>query len=56
MERILIRKGFLFTEGSVCHLKLFATKTRNSLKNIRKPGMMPNLVALLSLRQEKELI
>jgi hypothetical protein len=33
MPRILIKKCFLFTVGSVCHVKRFTAGSRNSLKN-----------------------
>jgi hypothetical protein len=44
MQRISIKKCFLFTVGSVCRVKLFKTGSRNSLKDDRKPQMMPNQV------------
>jgi hypothetical protein len=33
MQRIFIKKYFLFTVGSVCHVKQFTTESRNSLKD-----------------------
>jgi hypothetical protein len=42
MQRIFIKKCFLFTMGSVCCIKWFTTGSRNSLKNVRKLQMMPN--------------
>jgi hypothetical protein len=37
-------KWFLFIVGSVCRVKLFITRSRNSLKNVRKSQMMSNQV------------
>jgi hypothetical protein len=42
MQRIFIKKYFLFTVGSVFRLKLFTTGSRNSLKDVRKSQMMPD--------------
>jgi hypothetical protein len=36
MQRIFIKKCFLFTGGSVCRLKRFTTGWRNSLKDARQ--------------------
>jgi hypothetical protein len=41
MQRILIKKYFLFAEGSVCRVKRFTTGSRNSVKEVRKSQMMP---------------
>jgi hypothetical protein len=38
-QRILIKKCFMFTVGSVCHVKRFTAGSRNSLKDVRKPQM-----------------
>jgi hypothetical protein len=32
MRKVLIKKRFLFTVGSVCHVKRFTAGSRNSLK------------------------
>jgi hypothetical protein len=40
MQRILIKKCFLFTEGSVCRVKRFTTGSINSLMGVRKSQMM----------------
>jgi hypothetical protein len=34
MQRIFIKKYFLFMRGSVCHVKPFTTGLRNSLKDV----------------------
>jgi hypothetical protein len=36
MERVLIKKCFLFTVGSVSRVKRFTIGSRNSLKDVRK--------------------
>jgi hypothetical protein len=51
MRRILIKKYFLFTEGSVCRVKPFTTGSRNSLKDVRKSQAITDQVAQLRLRQ-----
>jgi hypothetical protein len=40
MQRIFINKCFLFTAGSVCRVKRFTTRSRNSLKDVRKSQLM----------------
>jgi hypothetical protein len=42
MQRIFIKKCFLFTVGSVCRVKRFTTGWRNSLKVVRKSQVMPD--------------
>jgi hypothetical protein len=44
IQRILIKKLFLFTVGSVCRVELFTTGSINSLKDVRKSQMMPDQV------------
>jgi hypothetical protein len=53
MQRIFIKKCFLFTVGSVCCVKQFQTRSRTSLKDIQKSQMMPDQVTLLRLRQKQ---
>jgi hypothetical protein len=53
MYRIFTQKYFLFTVGSVCHVKRSTAGLRNSLKDVRKSQMMPDQVALLRLRQKQ---
>jgi hypothetical protein len=53
MGRIFVNKCFLFTVGSVCRVKRFATTSRSSLKNVRKSQMMPDQVWKW-LRQESK--
>jgi hypothetical protein len=54
MQRILMKKSFLFTVGNIRRVKRFKTRYRNSLKDVRKSQMMPDQVALLKLRQSKD--
>jgi hypothetical protein len=53
MQRIFIKKCFLFTVGSVSRIKQFTTTSRNSLKELRKMQTMPDCVTLLRLRQKQ---
>jgi hypothetical protein len=55
MQRIFIKKCFLFTVGSVCHVKQFTTASRNSLKDVRKSQMMPDQVRKWLRQQSTEL-
>jgi hypothetical protein len=48
MQRIFIKKCFLFMVGSVCRVKRFTTLSRNSLKDVRMSQMMSDQV----LRQQ----
>jgi hypothetical protein len=41
MQRIFIKKYFLFTVRSVCRVKRVATGLINYLKDVRKSQMMP---------------
>jgi hypothetical protein len=45
MQRIFIKKSFLFTVASVCRLKLFTTGSRNSLKDVQKSQMTDQVEA-----------
>jgi hypothetical protein len=54
MQRIFIKKCFLFTVGSVCRIKCFTTGSRNSLKNVRKLQMMPDQVRKWLRQQSKD--
>jgi hypothetical protein len=44
MQFIFIKKCFLFKVESVCGVKRFTTESRNSLIDIRKSQMMPDLL------------
>jgi hypothetical protein len=55
MQRIFIEKLFLFTVGSVCHIKRFTTVSRNSLKDVRKSQMMPDQLRKWLRQQSKDL-
>jgi hypothetical protein len=43
MQRIFIKKCFLFTVGSFCCVKQFTSWSRYSLKDVLKSQMMPNM-------------
>jgi hypothetical protein len=45
MQRIFIKKSFLFRVGNVCHVKLFTTGSRHFLKNLRKSQMISDQIA-----------
>jgi hypothetical protein len=53
MQRIFIKKCFMFTGRSFCGVKRFTTRSRNSLKHFRKSQMMPDHVCLLRLRHKQ---
>jgi hypothetical protein len=55
MQRIFIKKCFLFTVGSVCGVKLFTICLTNSLKDVRKSHMMPDKVRKWLRQQSKDL-
>jgi 23S rRNA maturation mini-RNase III len=40
IQRILIKKYFLFTVGSIYRVRRFTTRSRSSLKDVRKSRMM----------------
>jgi hypothetical protein len=44
LQRIFIKKRFLFTAGRVSRVKRFTTGSRNFLKDVRKSQMMPDQV------------
>jgi hypothetical protein len=54
MQRITLKKCFLFTVGSVCRLKQFTTWSRNSLKDVQKSQTMPNQVRKCLRQQSKD--
>jgi hypothetical protein len=53
MQRIFIKKYFLFMVGCFYRLKRFTTVSRNSLKDVRKSQVMPDQ-ARKWLRQQSE--
>jgi hypothetical protein len=53
VQRIFIKKCFLFAVGSVCRIKRITTGSRNTLKDVRKSQMMPDQAALFRLRQKQ---
>jgi hypothetical protein len=53
MQRLLIKKCFLYSMGSLCLLKRFTAGSRISLKDVQKSQMMPDYVALFILRQKQ---
>jgi hypothetical protein len=54
MQRVLIKKYFLFTVGSVCRVKLFTTGSTNFLKDVRKSQMVPDQVRKWLRQQSKD--
>jgi hypothetical protein len=44
IQRIFIKKCFLFTEGTGYRVKRFTTGSRNPLKDVRKSRMTPDQV------------
>jgi hypothetical protein len=55
MQRILIKKYFLLTFGSVCRVKFFTNRPRNSLEDMRKSLMMPDQLRKWLRQQSKDL-
>jgi hypothetical protein len=53
-KRIFIKKCFLFMVGNVCHVKLFTTGSRNSLKDIQKSQQVALLRLCEKLRQQSQ--
>jgi hypothetical protein len=54
MQRIFIKKCFLFTVGSVCHVKQFTTVSRNCFEDIQKSQMTPEQVWKWLRQQSKD--
>jgi hypothetical protein len=54
MQRIFIKKCFLFMVGSVCRIKRFTTGSRNSLKDVQKSQMMSEQVQKWLSQQSKD--
>jgi hypothetical protein len=54
MQRIFIKKYFLFTVGSVYRVKWFTTGSRSSLKDVGKWQMMPDKVRKWLRQQSKD--
>jgi hypothetical protein len=54
MQRIFIKKCFLFTVESVFRVKQVTTGSINSLKNVRKSEMMPDQVRKWLGQQSKD--
>jgi hypothetical protein len=52
MQRIFIKKSFLFKVESFCRVKRFISESRNSLKYVRKSQMMTDQVAMLKFLQK----
>jgi hypothetical protein len=55
MQRIFVKKCFLFTVGSVYRVRRLTTGSRNSLKDVRKSRMMPEQVRKWLRLQSKDL-
>jgi hypothetical protein len=56
MQRIFVKKYFLFTVGSVCRVKRFTTGSRNSLKNVQNLRMMSGEVRKMAEKTVKRLL
>jgi hypothetical protein len=54
MQRIFIKKCFLFMVGSVCHVKRFTAQFRDSLKDVQKSPMMLDHVWKWLTQQSKD--
>jgi hypothetical protein len=54
IQRIFIKKRFLFMVGSVCCIKQFTTGSINSLKDVRKSQMMPDQLEKWLRQQSKD--
>jgi hypothetical protein len=54
MQRIFIKKCFLFKVGSVCRVQRFTAGSRNSLKDYLKSQMMPEQVRKWLRQQSKD--
>jgi hypothetical protein len=54
MQRVFMKKCFLFPAGSVCRAKRFITELRNSLKDFQKSQMMPDQVWKWLRQQSKD--
>jgi hypothetical protein len=54
MQRIFIKKCFMFMVGSICRVKRFTTGSENSLKDVRKSQMMPDQVQKQLSQQSKD--
>jgi hypothetical protein len=50
VQRVLIKKCFLFALGSVCQVNWFTARSGNSLKDVQKMQVMSNQVALMRLQ------
>jgi hypothetical protein len=53
MQRIFVKKYFLFTVGSFCRVMRFTAESKNSLKDVLKLQMMPDQITLLRLWQKQ---
>jgi hypothetical protein len=54
MQRIFIKKCFMFTVGSICHVKRFTSGSSNSLMDVRKSQTMPDRVWKWLRQQSKD--
>jgi hypothetical protein len=54
MQRIFIKRYFLFIVRSVCHVKWFTTGSRNSLRDVQKLQMMLDKVQKWLRQQSKD--
>jgi hypothetical protein len=54
MQSIFVKECFMFTVGSVCRVKRYTTRSRNSLKNVPKSQMIPDQVRKWLRQQTKD--
>jgi hypothetical protein len=54
IQRMFIKKCFLFTIGSVCRVKRFTTGSRNSLMDVRKSRIMADQARKWLRQQSKD--
>jgi hypothetical protein len=55
IQRIFVKKRFLFAMGNVRRVKRFTAGSRNSLKDVLKSQMKPNQVRTWLRRESKDL-
>jgi hypothetical protein len=53
MQRMFIKKFFLFTVGSVCRIKRYTTGSINPLKDVRKSQIVSDQVRKWLRQQSK---
>jgi hypothetical protein len=54
VERLFIKKCFLFTVGSFCHVKQFTSGSRDTPKDVKKLQMVPDQVQKCLRQRSKD--